>query len=383
MKKNLYLSMFAAVGMLLATSCSNDETESVSSGNEAQVTFSVGLEKSIGTRAISDGTGANKLVYAIYDADGTLITTTTGSTNGQFSKESAFPDGGLKDNVTVTLAKGQTYKAVFWAQNSSCTAYNTTDLANVTVNYSNGTNNDETRDAFFACEEITVSGDETVDVTLKRPFAQINVGVTDDDWNAAVASGIKVETSKVEIKQAATTINLLTGKTGSPTDVTYALDEIPTETLSADADGDGTKETYRWLSMSYILVDDGSDNGASKATLDGLQFTFHPENGTDIVFADGLNSVPVQRNWRTNILGRILSGDVTFNITIDPTFNKEDHNIAIVSNAEELKEALSDPNITNVTLQSDLAVNESSPVLVSSDKEIDLNGNTLSSDIDG
>ena len=48
MNKKLFLSMFAAAGMLLATSCSNDELDVVQSGNEAQVTFSLA--------AVGDGT---------------------------------------------------------------------------------------------------------------------------------------------------------------------------------------------------------------------------------------------------------------------------------------------------------------------------------------
>lgn len=68
MNKKLFLGMFAAAGMLLATSCSNDELDVVQSGNEAQVTFSLAAEGGIATRAISDGTGAKKLVYAVYNA---------------------------------------------------------------------------------------------------------------------------------------------------------------------------------------------------------------------------------------------------------------------------------------------------------------------------
>ena len=39
MKKNYLLGMYVAAGMLLATSCSNDELEVAQSENEAQVTF--------------------------------------------------------------------------------------------------------------------------------------------------------------------------------------------------------------------------------------------------------------------------------------------------------------------------------------------------------
>lgn len=106
MNKKLFLGMFATAGMLLATSCSNDELDVVQSGNEAQVTFSLAAEGGIATRAISDGTGADLLYYAIFDADGKLITTIAGSTNGLLTKPKAFPNGSKQDAVEVTLAKG-------------------------------------------------------------------------------------------------------------------------------------------------------------------------------------------------------------------------------------------------------------------------------------
>lgn len=331
MNKKLFLGMFAAAGMLLATSCSNDELDVVQSGNEAQVTFSLAAEGGIATRAISDGTGADLLYYAIFDADGKLITTIEGSTAGLLKKENAFPNGSKEDNVSVTLAKGQEYTAVFWAQDASCGAYTVTAETKglkVAVDYE-GDNNDETRDAFFKAETFKVTGNAKIDVELKRPFAQINVGVTEADWNAAVASGITISESKVVIKNAATSINLLTGKVGDETTaVTYDFASIPlnsNEVLKVDVDRDGTideDENYKYLSMSYILTDNDADRTTLEA--DGLQFTFK-SGGEDIVFDEGLHSVPVQRNWRTNILGKLLTGDIQFNIVIDERFD-DDYN---------------------------------------------------------
>ena len=329
MNKILFLGMFAAAGMLLATSCSNDELDVVQSGNEAQVTFSLAAEGSIATRAISDGTGAKKLVYAVYNANGELIKTIANAdVNGQIVDNSAF-DNGLTENVTITLAKGQQYTVAFWAQDPKCTAYTTTDLENVEVDYA-GLNNDETRDAFFKAETFTVTGNTEINVVLKRPFAQINVGVYQTDWNAAVASGIEIEKSKVTIEKAATSINLLTGKVEGEETVEYGFATIPTqfttpETLDVDLDKDGTKEKYVYLSMSYILANDAT-TGYAKATLEDLDFTFAPKSGNNINFSEGLNAVPVQRNWRTNIIGKILTGDVTFNITIDPIYDGEYNN---------------------------------------------------------
>ena len=329
MNKKLLLGMFAAAGMLLATSCSKDEQDVVQSGNEAQVTFSLAVDGRIATRAISDGTGAKKLVYAVYNAQGELIRTIANADiNGQIVDNSAF-DTGLTENVTITLAKGQQYTVAFWAQNPNCTAYTTTDLKNVTVDYA-GLNNDETRDAFFKAETFTVTGNTNIDVVLKRPFAQINVGVYQSDWDAAVASEIEIEKSKVTIEKAATSINLLTGKVAGEQTVEYGFDIIPAkfatpETLDVDLDNDGTKENYVYLSMSYILANDAT-TGYAKTTLEDLDFTFAPRSGNNINFGEGLNAVPVQRNWRTNIIGQILTGDVRFNITIDPIYDGEFNN---------------------------------------------------------
>ena len=294
MNKKLFLGMFAAAGMLFATSCSNDELDMAQSGNEAQVTFSLAAEGGIATRAISDGTGAKKLVYAVYNADGELIKTIANTDeNGQIVDNSAF-DNGRTENVTIDYA---------------------------------GLNNDETRDAFFKAETFTVTGNTEIDVVLKRPFAQINVGVYQTDWDAAKASGIEIEKSKVTIENAATSINLLTGEVEGEQTVEYGFDIIPAqfvtpETLNVDLDKDGTKENYVYLSMSYILANDET-TGYATTTLEDLDFTFAPISGNNINFSEGLNAVPVQRNWRTNIIGNILTGNVTFNITIDPIYDGE------------------------------------------------------------
>ena len=306
--------MFAAAGMLLATSCSNDELDVVQSGNEAQVMFSLAAEGGIATRAISDGTKADRLVYSVFDENGNRI-----STIAQVAK-SDLTDLLTGHTETITLAKGQTYQVAFWAQDSDCDAYTVSDDMKVSVSY-NDENNNDCRDAFFNSVEFTVNGDTEIDVELKRPFAQINVGVYEaEDWNYALASGIKIEKSQVVLKNAYTQINLLDGSVSGEQEVTYTFGNIPNEQLTVDLNNDGTKESYKYLSMSYILVDE------AKATLEDLEFIFKPENGNNIVFSDGLNAVPVQRNWRTNIIGKLLTGDVNFNIVIDEEFDGEYNN---------------------------------------------------------
>ena len=249
------------------------------------LTLNMGLDGAVQTRAIGDGSGANHLIYAVFDMTGERI--------NQVSKDVNFPT-----TETITLAKGQTYMIAFWAQNKDCAAYEVSEDMVVTINYKEAKGNDETRDAFFKTVKVIVTGDAELDVELTRPFAQINVGVTTEDWNAAVAAGITITESKAVVKQAASTLNLLDGTVADPTDVTFDFANIPTDDLSVDLNGDGTAETFKYLSMNYILPFDEL-TGESSTTLNDLEFTFRPVAGNDITLTKGLDAVPVQRNWRT------------------------------------------------------------------------------------
>lgn len=316
--KRKFFGLVAMVGMLFATSCSDDLAGVTSDGDEMTVSFSVGVENVLNSRAISDGLTADKLVYQLFDANGNALYEAP-----VVLENVTFP----YEALTLRLVKGQTYQIAFWAQNSECTAYDTSDLTAVKVDY-NGVNNDETRDAFFKTEKFTVTNDMKIASTLGRPFAQINVGVTDDDWEGA--KGMAFTKSQVIIAKAADTINLLTGAVSGDAPITYSVSAMPVtrdtpEVLTVNtADG---KATFNYLSMSYILAPDvTSANGSSKTTLESLEFAFTNEAGDKTVtLKDGLTNVPVQRNWRTNIVGTFLTSDVNFEIIIEPDYNGDNN----------------------------------------------------------
>ena len=81
--------------------------------------------------------------------------------------------------------------------------------------------------------------------------------------------------------------------------------------------------------------------------------------------------MPVQRNYRTNIFGSILTGAVDLGITIDPDFETPDHNY------EEL--LLAAQNGGSVTLTEDITLTEEAPVIIDNGitLTVDLNGNTI------
>ncbi len=304
MNRKIYLWGIATIIALFFTSCSQTEPENLS--NEAEVTFTLNIENAIATRAISDGTGANQITFAIFNENGSEIFT---------PKTSRTISGNQLLNgveIKATLVKGNTYKACFWAQNSNCTAYSISEDMKVTINYE-GLNNDETRDAFFAyTEPFTVDVNPRLRVILKRPFAQINVGSTKDDIDAITASGVKVSKSEAIIEDIPSELNLFNGNTDKPVNVNYALAAMPKEKLYVD--GDSIKEEFTYLSMSYVLAD-------TLSSTHKMKFNFPDDNSTEVIeMATGLETVPAKRNWRTNILGNILSGDIQFRIKIDPQY---------------------------------------------------------------
>ncbi len=321
MNKKYLFGMFAAASLLFATSCS-DELESGNAGDLATVSFKIGVEDGVQSRAISDGKSCDKLVMEVFDADGTSIEELRQEINP------AFPNGGLTQTITVTLTKGQVYSFAFWAQDADSEAYDVEDLKNVRIDYSKMKSNEEKHDAFFGslCD-YTVAGNFEKTIVLTRPFAQLNFGA--GDFAAAVKAGITVKQAKVTVAEVAGQLNILDGTvSGGLKDITFDLADIisyynaegtlnGSEPLMVDLDGDGTKEGYSWLAMNYLLVNDAT-TGYQKTT-GNATFTF-TTNRNDIVMETA--NIPLQRNWRTNIIGK-LTAEGEFEVVIDPVYEGE------------------------------------------------------------
>lgn len=311
MKKCLFIAM--AICAFFA-SCSHDSDPNV--GDVVDVPFFLDVEAVLETRAdadkkISDGTDANQLMYAVFRE---------GDTDPIIKKVVKDDVEGLTKGykMSISLAKGHSYQVVFWAQNSECDAYTVSDDMKVSINYE-GLNNDESRDAFFATTKPFVAGmTPSVKVVLRRPFAQVNVGTFPYDLEYVQGLGVLVHKSSAIFHSIADEIDLLTGEVSGEVDVEYSLSNIPEEILWVDVDENGVKEQYDWLSMSYILAE-------PDRTLKTMSFKFTDNSGLyEPIDIGELNNVPIQRNYRTNILGQILSGTTSFEIIIDPVYEDDE-----------------------------------------------------------
>ena len=317
MKKCLFLGAMAA--MLLGTAaCSSDMEPTM--GGEVPVSFAINLGDDIDSRTISDGLKANQLKFAVFE-NGTEITGLA-QTVAVANKQAT---------INTKLVKGHTYKFVFWAQNSACTAYNTTNMSAITVNYAANCN-DESRDAFYKMDSFTVTEAFEKTEVLTRPFAQINFLASD----AAGVVGVDAYKSKVTVTGVPTTLNTLDGSVSGTTDVTFDYATIVNETLAG-------YESYKYVAMNYILA------ATDKEVKNEVVLTVN--DGTQDVNTVTVANCPVQRNYRTNIIGDLFTLNGKFNIIIDPIYNTPDNNLFVpyLNDADAIAEAIMTPGaVVNV-----------------------------------
>ena len=352
MKRYLLSTFTIAAAALLMTSCNDEMDNGLKTGDEGTVTFTAQLPSEMGTRAFADGLTAKHLQYAVYEA-------------GQSTPLKVFGDettvvgeaemNNLKQTVSLKLTTGKTYDVIFWADATTDSPYTFNPASQeVSVDYSKVNNNSDNCDAFFKKETITVSGNQSVDVKLTRPFAQVNIGT--DDFDAAKASGLEVTQTEV-VAKAFATLNLATGKVADEADRTFTMKAIPTA-----SDGEfPVAGGYKYLSMDYLLV------GADKATVD-VAFNYGgPQSRT-------FTNVPVQRNYRTNIYGSLLTNTTDFNVVIEPAFATTNYNLGALYTASQIGGA--------VTLSDNVDFDRTIAVQPGKTMSVNLNGKTVKNTTD-
>lgn len=326
MKKVLFSTVAMSALMLMATSCADDQTSDLKAGAESTVTITAQLPGDMGTRAFADGTKATELHYAVYEK-GTktrlAVCKKTDGTKGQLEGTATMT--GLQTTISLQLTTGKEYDFVFWADAPGDNVYTfNSENQTVTVNYASAENNTDNLDAFFGQKKaLKVSGNMSITQELRRPFAQINIGT--DDIDAAAAAGYTVSESTIGVATYKT-LNLLSGEVSDPVTATFVKRPIPTE----DSKFSVNSKDYKYLSMSYVLVpkDKETVDIAFDYTLTNRKFT----------------NVPVQRNYRTNIYGSLLTTTADFNVEIAPEFNDPDYNVITASTQTELATAAQTPN---------------------------------------
>ena len=301
------------------SACQKAESLDPASG-DVQITVNASFPaQMLETRVAGDGTTVDRCIMQIY-LDGEL-----------YGEHQYAQVQGLKATFSARLIAGKTFDLVFWADKSggdinSDLHYNTADLANVafTGDY---IGNDDARDAFFGTAQVISDKSQAVNVELKRPFGQLNVKTLDLAEVKAASPALEPKKVKIEFASVPTGINLLTGE------LTDAKSAVAYADAAAVVDAEGH------LSFDYVLAPAGTEQFLADFTM-----SFLDENGAEVAGAYDFSSIPVQRNYRTNVSGNLLTKKADINVEVKPGFDGEidfDADAVEVSTSEGLADVIS------------------------------------------
>ena len=310
MKKYLF-SALALSGMLFMNSCSQDGlVPEPNNGDFVNASFTIGTTEGIGTRAVGLAKNVDQVTCAVFDANNDEMT--------ELRLNLPVVDGTA--TYEVRLAKGQNYRVAFFAYDKDANAYDVTDMKSIKV-LGNQASNMDNRDAFTAYTDINAADLTNLsnidrEVRLYRPFAQLNLGIDDAELEAARKAGVVVTNTQIKVSNVYNAFSAFSNTVAADAtlgEMTFAMNGIPQEKLKVD----GVEYTY--LALNYLLV---GDKDAEKSLAD-VEFVWATADGKTNTPATNFINIPVQRNYRTNIIGKLLTTPSKFNIVVDPIFEGE------------------------------------------------------------
>ena len=348
----------AAAVVFSAASCAKEDVSVAPVGQEVEVAFVADLG-ALGTRAIADGTTVDEVAWAIYE---------DGAEAPLENLQGTLLLNGKQATLNVRLATGKTYDLAFFAYkaveakeelkgNVDPVHYDVVWAEKkVCMKLDPKPANDETRDCFwYVRHDLKIEGPVSETFTLTRPLAQLNIGVTAQDVLDAQKAGFEVSDSQLTVNTY-TQFNMFDGSLSETASIPVTFDRADSPVDAADVlkvKDDATD--YKYLATTYLLVND-------KVTSD-VTVTLWDKAGVELNTLN-YSYVPFQRNYRTNILGALLTNPAVFTIVVDERFNEPDN---IVFHAFEYG--------GEVTLQGDMTVGHT--LYVKKDATLNLNGYTL------
>ena len=293
--KRILLIASAIAGMFLTAACQQELYEPETNGT---VTYEITLPSQMQTKG-STGYDKYDLYYEVYrqKEDGTLA----------LLIDKVAEDVQSPVKLPLELLNNQTYKVLFWANKAGEGEkyFDTKDLR--AVEMISCASNDDNRDAFCGVDEIeVVDKAQTAKLTLKRPFAQVNIA-TLVKTEAQLGFNSALSTSKVTFFSIPKTCNVLTDEPvqTSKVDFTFDDNDVPVGNL------DNTE--YKYAAMNYIFV------GNKKDLVSSLTYQITTASGK---VTKTIDNVPVQQNYRTNIVGNLLTSGAEYTITVEPGFEE-------------------------------------------------------------
>lgn len=312
-------------------------------------TFTLVTQDAGMTRAIGDDVTVDEVVCAVYDVKGMELE--------ELRTVVRIDDGNATSTFDTKLAKGRNYRVVFFAYNSEAEVYDLSDLKNIELKTDNLLSNVANYDAFVGHYDI--EADHTlhsinVQVTLTRPLAQLNLGINAEEKEAAEREGIIVAKSKISVCNVYKAFNAYDDVVvGNATKLVFDMNTIPNNTFEIDG------ETYHYIAMNYLFV----GNANEKKSLVDVELVYETVDGEQNDPASYFYKVPIQRNYRANIYGKLLT--------------KGGPEATLVKNEKELNDAIKTGGY--IRLEEDVELN-GRLYFTDVDVRLDMNGKKITVD---
>ena len=349
MKKLIYCALALTAG-LFAASCQQENLEPVAQENTVTYTVEV---PGVATKAYGEGLEVNQLIYEVWKTD------ETGEINDNAvrlyqvnDKELQLVDGVKRANITLNLVKDQTYRILLWAQVKEANGfvyYTTENLTNVSYKHnleSSYSANQEKYDAFYATKVIsTFTAPKPEKISLKRPFAQLNIATENNVTDYTVT----MNTSKVVVEGVPTVFNVATSEASALTTVTFNTFDVPEGTVTVTTDAQS--KSYDYAAMNYVFA---SKSGINAKVSYDINSTLTSKNldgsngvETEAKVSNIISNVPLKENYRTNIVGNLLSSSTEYEIVVDAEFETDGNGDMFVINDGLIKNINGDYEVTN------------------------------------
>ena len=304
MKKLIYSAAAMAIAFF-AASCQQENLEPAATSNT--VTYTVQVADALATKALGDDvTAVDKVYYEVYRQKEVNAENAKPVYEGYADVDSMTG----KASFELEFVKNQNFVVLFWAQNSALVntdvtstdgMFNINDLRAVQL-VNPGTSNNEAAQVFAGKDTVTDCVPASKgNVTLYRPISQLNIFTTKESLKFGTKD-ITLSKSTVTVDGLYTTYNVAAGEAVvTPTTATYTYD-------SADVPETKDTDTYAYVAMNYVGF------APSASTTVQVDFTITTLEDGDVLHS--VSSVPVKPNYRTNIVGNLLTEAADYNVTL-------------------------------------------------------------------
>lgn len=358
MKTKLFKTLAATAMSVLAIACAKEPVAGVAGdGETTEVSFNVEVPgETVVTKGISDASTTDELICQVFLNDGNYTPVP------ELTQKVAVDAATHKAKVEFSLVKGNKYAFIFWAQASGTDYYETSDLRSVKMNVNNVKANEPKMDAFWATATQTATSTPSKNnIIMYRALAQVNFGAVLPAQGRADA--VTVTKSTISMKGVPDTFHPFLG--GKSTACEGSVDITFVENATIDENLTVASVDYSYLATAYVFA----PKSDQKLTDAKATFTMSTGKTTSI----SVPNVPIQGNYRTNILGDLLTVGATFNVKIDSGFKGDDRIYDAVSSSLEKG--------ATVTLSNDYSVAKESTgvcIAVGVTSELNLNGKNFS-----